>query len=219
MDSRIKVLGVTNSYLNQIIYELREENVQRDRRRFRTNIVRLGMLMAYEISKDLEYEDQLVRTPLGELTMPLLKNQPVLVSVMRAGLPFHQGFLDLFDEADNGFIAAYRHHSKGNDFSIRMEYLACPSLEGRDVIVVDPMIATGSSVVLSCKSLMGLGKPRSLRVVGLIGSDQGVNHVIRQLPEAEVIVGAIDEELTAKAYIVPGLGDVGDLAYGEKAHL
>lgn len=202
--------------MNQFLYELRDERVQQDRMRFRHNLERVGEVMAYEISKQLAYETQQVTTPLGELDMDLLAQQPVLVSVMRAGLPFHQGFLRMFDQADNGFIAAYRHTTRGNEFVIKVEYTAAPRLTGRTVILIDPMIATGKSAVLSYREIAQGESPDQLFIAGVVGSEEGIEYVLRNLPQARIFVGAIDHELTAKSYIVPGLGDAGDLAYGPK---
>jgi len=217
MDSRITNLGATNSYFNTLIYELRDEKLQKDRMRFRTNMERLGILMAYEVSKLLEYESQEVTTPLGTLYMNLLAEQPVLASILRAGIPFHQGFLHLFDKADNGFISAYRHHTKGNEFIVKVEYLAVPEITNRTLVLVDPMIATGKSMVLSYEEIVEeAGKPDKVMLCGVVASEEGLEYVTRKIPHAQVVVGAIDNELTAKAYIVPGLGDAGDLAYGPK---
>lgn len=217
MDKRVHILGNHSSYLNQILYQLRDENVQKDRLRFRTNLEKAGELLAYEISKFLKYEKQEVITPLGRLEMDLLVEQPVLVSILRAGLPLHQGFLRMLDMADNGFISAYRHHTHGNEFIVKVEYLAVPDVAGRDVILVDPMIATGKSMVLSIKELReAYGMPENLFLAGVVGSEEGIEYVLRNIPQAQIFVIAVDNELTAKSYIVPGLGDAGDLAFGPK---
>lgn len=216
MDARIILLSQQASYLNHILQELRDVEVQGDRMRFRTNLEKAGEIMTYEISKTLEYEDRSITTPLGEHTTPLLKEQPVVVSILRAGLPLHQGALRMLDHADNGFISAYRHHTKGNKFIVKVEYLACPSIEGRDVILLDPMIATGQSLVLAYEALLQKGKPKRIIVGGVIASEEGVAYVLKHIPQATVYACAIDGELTAKSYIVPGLGDAGDLAFGEK---
>ncbi len=216
MDTQIQVIGTQNSLVNQIMYELRDETIQQDRLRFRTNMEKLGEILAYEISRHLTYRSKLFRTPLGALELPLPDQQPVLVSILRAGLPLHQGFLRMFDRADNGFISAFRYHTKGNEFIVKLEYAAIPDLEGRDVILVDPMIATGRSLVLAAQELRKQGKPRSLFLAGGVASEDGLSYVRRQLPRARIFVAAVDAELTAKSYIVPGLGDAGDLAYGPK---
>ena len=217
MDARITVLGNRQSYINHFLAEMRDVKVQSDRARFRNNLKRTGALLAYEISKHLSYVDQEITTPLGTLDVPLLEEQPVIMSILRAGLPLHDGFLDFFDHADNGFVSAYRHHTTENDFEIRVEYLAMPDLANRDLILVDPMIATGRSLVLSYKAIIGHGgNPNNIFVAGVIASDEGLEYVLRNIPTAKIFVGAVDHELTAKAYIVPGLGDAGDLAFGPK---
>ena len=216
MDARIKVLGAYNSYLNQLLYELRDASIQQDRMRFRINLNRIGSIMAYEVSKSLAYQPQAVTTPLGTLEMNLLQEQPVLTSILRAGVPFHEGFLHLFDQADNGFISAYRHTTQGNKFIVKVEYAAVPNLDGRTLLLLDPMIATGKSIVLSYKELLGFGQPSQVFICGVLGSDEGVEYVLRNIPQAHIYVVAVDDELTAKSYIVPGLGDAGDLAFGPK---
>ncbi|MEM6806847.1 MAG: uracil phosphoribosyltransferase [Bacteroidota bacterium] len=216
MASQVTILNTEKSVLNQILYELRDREIQTDRMRFRKNLQRTGCLMAYEISKQLDYEEKEVTTPLGQLQMQLPVQSPVLVSILRAGLPLHEGFLDIFDKADNGFISAFRQHTAGNDFIVKVEYQAVPPLHSRDLILIDPMIATGQSIVLSYKSLMEAGTPGRIFIAGLVASDEGLAYVQRHIPKARIFVAAVDKELTAKAYIVPGLGDAGDLAFGEK---
>lgn len=216
MDGRVTIVGQPPSYLNQIMYELRDQNVQQDRMRFRRNLNRLGMLLGYELSKELTYTAREVKTQLGELDMELPEGQPVIASILRAGLPFHQGFLDLFDQADNGFVAAYRHVTRGNDFVINVEYSALPSITGRTLILLDPMIATGKSLVMSYREMLAYGQPEQVLVAGVVASEEGLNYVLRQIPKAKIYVCSVDHELTAKSYIVPGLGDAGDLAFGPK---
>jgi len=212
------VLSQVNTIANHFVAELRDTQVQQDRMRFRNNLERLGMLLAYEISKELAYKNQTVVTPLGQKETPMLVEQPVLITIMRAGLPFYQGFLSMFDCAENGFIGAFRgEYSADNSFQIEMGYLASPTLEGKTVILVDPMLATGQSLV---KALEGLqeshGKPAKIHIVAAIASRPGADFVQEAIPEASIWVGDIDEELNQKSYIVPGLGDAGDLSYGEK---
>lgn len=216
MDINIQVLTKQNSYLSQVMYEIRDRNLQADRRRFRQNLEKIGHILAYEISKNLEYVSEEITTQLGIAEVKILKEQPVLVSILRAGIPLHNGFLDMFDKADNGFISAYRHHTQGNEFIIKMDYMAVPELQGRDVILIDPMIATGRSIVLCYKALRELGEPKSLHIAGVIASEEGLNHVLSHIPQAKIYVADVDFELTARSYIVPGLGDAGDLAFGEK---
>jgi uracil phosphoribosyltransferase len=216
MAATLHIIGKQHSYFNQLLYELREESIQQDRMRFRLNLERVGELMAYEMSKEFAYQPQEVTTSLGKLDMPLLVEQPVVVSILRAGLPFHQGFLRLLDQADNGFISAYRHHTKKNEFIVKVEYVAVPDLSGRTVLLVDPMIATGKSMVLTYEALLQFGQPEKIMVAAVVASEEGVDRVRRRIPNVQLYVGALDKELTAKAYIVPGLGDAGDLAFGPK---
>lgn len=212
-------LGKQNTILNNFVAELRNVEVQGDRMRFRRNLERIGELMAYEISKTLDYEKVAVTTPLGEKETNILVDQPVLATIMRAGLPLHQGFLNVFDKADNAFIAAYRKYDKNEDFEIRIEYYSAANIDGRVLMLVDPMLATGSSLVQCLDGLLHDDmKPKKLHLVAVIGSTEGVDYVKKKLSkyDATLWICDIDDELTAKAYIVPGLGDAGDLAYGEK---
>jgi uracil phosphoribosyltransferase len=211
-------LGLTRSIVNHFIAEVRDVNVQHDRMRFRRNLERLGEIFAYEISKQLNYKDVEVTTPLGSATVPVLTEQPIVATILRAGLPLHQGILNYFDAADNGFVSAYRKHHKDGSFEIKLEYVSCPSLSGRTLILCDPMLATGSSMVSTFRAMLELGAPAHTHIVSVLASTQGVEHVKGQLPMDKVTIwaAAIDEELTAQSYIVPGLGDAGDLAYGEK---
>lgn len=210
-------LSKSNSLVNQFVSELRNVEVQHDRMRFRRNLERIGEIIAYEISKQLNYKEVEVTTPLGTAIMNLAADQPVIGTILRAGLPMHQGFLNYFDHADNAFISAYRKHHKDGSFEIALEYVSCPSLEDRILILCDPMLATGSSIVMTYKAMLQKGMPRHTHIVCAIASTQGVEFVKSQLPETVTIwAAAVDEELTAQAYIVPGLGDAGDLAFGEK---
>lgn len=216
MDSQVHIISRQHSYLNNLLYEIRDVDIQQDRMRFRLNIERIGEILAFEISKSLSYHSQTVTTPLGELEMELLEEQPVIVSILRAGIPFHHGFLRMLDHADNGFISAYRHHTRGNEFIVKVEYMAVPSIAQRSIILVDPMIATGKSLALSYKSLLELGIPDQVIIAGVIASEEGIEYLRKEIPQASIYVAAVDGELTAKAYIVPGLGDAGDLAFGPK---
>lgn len=209
-------LSETNSLASQFVSELRDVNIQKDRFRFRKNMERIGEIFAYEISKFLDWEEREITTPLGTAKHRLLAEQPVLATILRAGLPLHQGLLNFFDNADNAFIAAYRKHSKDGTFFINLEYLTSPSLAGRIVILSDPMLATGSSLVLTIQELMKEGEPKHIHIVSAIASTVGIDYVKRHLPDVTIWAAAVDNELTAKAYIVPGLGDAGDLAFGEK---
>ncbi|TAH44107.1 MAG: uracil phosphoribosyltransferase [Bacteroidetes bacterium] len=211
-------LGLGNSIINQFISEIRDTSIQQDRMRFRRNLERTGEIFAYEISKELAYENSEVTTPLGSAIVPVLKEQPIVATILRAGLPLHQGILNYFDQADNGFISAYRKHHKDGSFEIKLEYVSCPSIEDRVLILCDPMLATGASMVSTYKAMLEMGKPRHTHIVSVLASTQGVEHLKAQLPMERISIwaAAIDEELTAQSYIVPGLGDAGDLAYGKK---
>jgi len=206
-----------NSVFNQYLSEIRDHKIQKDRLRFRKNLERCGEIFAYEISKELSYHKKEVKTPLGVSEDYLIAEQPVLITILRAGLPLHQGLLNVLDKGDNGYISAYRKHNKDGSFDIELEYLACPSLEGRTIILSDPMLATGSSMVLAYKALLSKGKPKHCHVVALISSSEGLEYTQKNLPKnATIWVGAVDQEMTAQSYIVPGLGDAGDLAFGTK---
>lgn len=206
----------TKSIANTFIAELRDENIQKDSMRFRKNMERLGEFFAYEISKSLEYTIQEIVTPLGVSSCEVLTQQPVLATILRAGLPLQQGLLNIFDKAECCFISAYRKVKKSGDFVIQMDYISTPDLEGKVLIMADPMLATGQSMVMCCKELINRYKIAELHIVAAIASTVGVAHVRANLPKAKLWLGAIDEEMTSKSYIVPGLGDAGDLAYGEK---
>ncbi len=212
-------LGEINSVFNQFIAELRNIDVQQDRMRFRRNLERIGEIFAYEISKTFEYEHHEVTTPLGVAEMKLMTAQPVLATILRAGLPMHQGMLNYFDRADNAFISAYRKYSKNEEFKISLEYLSSPDINGRILILSDPMLATGASVVKVMKGLLALGTPSQIHIVSALASVEGIEHIKKHLSlhNITIWVGGIDDELTAQAYIVPGLGDAGDLAYGTKS--
>ena len=210
------VLSQVSSIANNFIAELRDAEIQVDSMRFRRNLERLGEIFAYEISKTFNYIDTEFETPLGTAMVPIMEEQPVLATILRAGLPLHQGLLNFFDKADSAFIAAYRQQTKGGDFTIIKEYVSSPDLNNKIVILSDPMLATGRSAVLSCKELLDQYQIKQLHIVSVIASTEGVAHVKANLPKARLWLGAIDEEMTTKAYIVPGLGDAGDLAYGQK---
>ncbi|MGV3705933.1 MAG: uracil phosphoribosyltransferase [Arcticibacter sp.] len=201
---------------NNFLAELRDAQIQQDSMRFRRNIERLGEIFAYEISKTLEFVETEFETPLGTASVQVIENYPVLATILRAGLPLHQGLLNFFDRADSSFIAAYRKTGKDGKFVIQKEYVSGPNLDGKVVIVSDPLLATGQSMVLTCKELLDRYKIKQLHIVSLIASTEGVAHVKANLPRARLWLGDVDEEMTTKAYIVPGLGDAGDLAFGIK---
>ncbi len=213
------MLNVLTDHLtiaNQFIFELRSAIIQKDRMRFRRNMERLGEIFAMEISKTLEYKNQDVETPLGTTSMQIPAENIILTAILRAGLPLHQGLLNYFDQADNSFISAYRVHSEDGSFIIKTEYFTCPDINNKVVIIADPMIATGSSIDCTLKTLLDLGEPKVIHVVTAIAAKEGLNRIKRLYPQICLWVGDVDDELTAKAYIVPGLGDAGDLSYGNK---
>ena len=213
----VHILGNSNSIINNFIAELRDTEVQKDRMRFRRNLERMGEIFAYEISKHLSFISKEVITPLGVANVPVLSEQPVVAAILRAGLPLHQGVMNFFDHADNAFVSAYRKHHKDGSFDIQIEYVSSPSLHERILILCDPMLATGASMVLTYKELLRKGIPSHTHIVTAIASAEGVEHVKSHLSSNVTIwVGALDEELTAQSYIVPGLGDAGDLAFGLK---
>jgi len=213
------ILGENNSIFNQFIAEIRDEKIQKDTMRFRRNLERTGEIFAYEISKKLDYKTQKTTTPLGEVDIPVLKDIPVLATILRAGLPLHQGLLNYFDRAENSFISAYRKHGKNEqEFSIKLEYMSGPDLTDKTIILSDPMLATGASIITVIKALQQFGKPKHIHIVSLIASSEGIVNVKKGLKQDNFTfwLGAVDDELTATSYIVPGLGDAGDLAYGSK---
>ncbi|MFB6258056.1 MAG: uracil phosphoribosyltransferase [Flavobacteriales bacterium] len=215
----VKVLNETDSVFQHFLAEVRDKEVQKDRMRFRRNLERIGEVLAYEISKGLSYEEDRTETPLGGAEIRKLTQQPVLATILRAGLPFHNGFLNYFDQAESAFLSAYRKPLKNDpeEFEIRLEYMACPPLQDRILILTDPMLASGSSLVTAYKALIEMGRPSKVIVSAIIASDEGVGKVKRNMPEnTEFWIGALDKELTAQSYIVPGLGDAGDLAFGSK---
>ncbi len=218
MQPQVHILDQQNTLFNNFIAELRDQDVQKNRLVFRNNLERIGNVMAYEISKVLNYETVEVTSPLGVAEMNLVAHQPVLATILRAGIPYHNGFLQYFDKADSAFISAYRNH-KGDDeeYEIEVEYQSSPSLEGRVLIILDTMLATGASIHAVYKSLKEFGKPAAIHVASAIGCKEGLSYLEEHMPKStQYWFGALDDELTAKSYIVPGLGDAGDLAYGKK---
>lgn len=211
-------LSLQHSVLNQFIAEIRDANIQKDSMRFRRNLERIGEIFAYEISKTLTYSTVQTTTPLGVADTKQLTEQPVIATILRAGLPMHTGILNYFDQAQNAFISAYRRHHKNNTFEIALEYVSSPDLTGKTVILCDPMLASGSSALLTYKSLLTKGIPKHTHIVAAVASAQGLDHLRSNMPSLNYTIwcGAVDEELTAQAYIVPGLGDAGDLAFGDK---
>jgi uracil phosphoribosyltransferase len=210
-------LSEHNSLLNQFLLEMRSVEIQKDRLRFRRNVERIGEIMAYEISKTLDYSEKQVQTPLGTAAVNTIDNNIVCTTILRAGLPFHQGFLSYFDGAENAFVSAYRKYKDALKFEINIEYIASPSIEGKTLIMIDPMLATGSSLELTYGAMLTKGKPAKVHLATIIASQAGVDYVKRCLPEHVTLwCAVIDPELNSHSYIVPGLGDAGDLAFGIK---
>jgi len=215
---KVNILGDSNSIFNQFISEIRCEVTQKDPMRFRKNLQRLGEIFAYEISKTMDYQTTDVKTPLGVAKVQTLVRQPVLATILRAGLPLQQGLLNVFDHAENAFISAYRKYDTAGEFHIEFEYLASPSLDDKDVILSDPMLASGASMEIGYHALLQKGNPNHVHLVAIIASAQGLEHVVNQITDGNVTlwIGAVDPEMTHLSYIVPGLGDAGDLAFGAK---
>ncbi|MFT4780853.1 MAG: uracil phosphoribosyltransferase [Psychroserpens sp.] len=215
---QIHNLSQEDSILNSFISEIRDVNIQKDRMRFRRNIERIGEVLCYEMSKTLDFAPKTITTPLGRSDTKLFNDDIVLCSILRAGVPLHNGLLNYFDEAENAFISAYRHHKENPEtFEIIVEYLACPSLEGKTLILADPMLATGQSMVATFEALKPFGTPKNIHLVSVIGAQDGVDYVNNHFgKDTHLWIAAIDETLSNKGYIVPGLGDAGDLAFGKK---
>lgn len=213
----VHILGNTNSVFNNFIAEIRDIHIQKDSMRFRKNMERMGEIFAYEISKHLSYIPKEVTTPLGISKENIINEQIVVGTILRAGLPLHQGVLNFFDNAQNAFIAAYRKHHKDGSFDIQVEYISSPDLNDKILILTDPMLATGASITLTYKQILQRGKPKHTHIVSVLASVEGLDYAKKHLPSNVTIwLGAVDDELTAQSYIVPGLGDAGDLAYGTK---
>ena len=215
----IHILSKGNSIFNKFIAQIRDREVQRDSMRFRRNMERIGEVMSYEISRSLNYKTHVVETPLGEASIEMISDKIVLATILRAGLPLHQGFLNYLDDAESAFVSAYRKSSKDGSFKVKVEYISSCNLEGKTLILVDPMLATGTSLVLAYEALIAKGgEPEHTHIASVIASEQGVDYVTRHLPSRTTTLwlGAVDAELTSRSYIVPGIGDAGDLAFGEK---
>ena len=207
-----------NSVLNQFIAEIRDKDIQKDAMRFRRNIERIGEILSYELSKSLNYQNTTLETPFGNKDMALPENKLILCSVLRAGLPLHQGLLNYFDKAENAFISAYRHHPKGgNEFEVIVKYFASPSLTNKTLVLTDPMLATGKTLENTFNALKSHGIPKQIHIISVIGSEEGVNYIKNIFPQdTQLWIATIDEKLNNKGYIIPGIGDAGDLAFGEK---
>ena len=215
---KIVELNQSNTILNRYLAEMRDIHIQKDSLRFRRNIERIGEIMAYEISRDLPYHPLEVQTPLALATENVPAIQPVVATILRAGLPLHQGFINYFDQAENAFVSAFRKYIDEDHFDIHIEYIASPRLDGKTLIITDPMLATGGSMELAYKALLTKGEPAHIHVASIIASRQAVEHVKKTFPADKTTIwcAAVDPELNAHSYIVPGLGDAGDLCYGEK---
>ena len=215
---KVHNFATTPSLVSQYLAEMRDVKIQNDRLRFRRNLERIGEIMAYELSKTLRYKNEKVRTPLGvDASCPVIDEKLVLATIFRAGVPFHQGFLRYFDDAENAFVSAYRKYKEKENFDICIEYLASPNLDGKTLVLCDPMLATGASMELSYKALLTKGTPAKVHVASVIASRHAVDYMASVMPDdAELWVGVIDDKINAHSYIVPGLGDAGDLAYGTK---
>lgn len=218
VDHQIMVINLSkeHSLVSNWVAELRDITIQNDRMRFRRNLERIGEVAAFEISQRLPYVEKEIQTPLGSAVCEVLQEQPVLTTILRAGLALHNGLLSYFDKADNAFVSAYRKHNPDGSFEIALEYLSCPDIDNRILIISDPMLATGSSLVKTIQYLKEEGSPKAIHIVTAIACTVGIEYLRRFVPEAVIWCAAIDDELTAKGYIVPGLGDAGDLAYGSK---
>ena len=216
--NNLHILGAQNSLLNEFISEVRSADVQIDSMRFRRNLERIGEIFAYEISKKMAYAEEEVITPLGIANIPRMQEKPVLATILRAGLPLHQGLLNYFDHAENAFVSTFRKYERDGTFEIQINYLSSPELDGKTLILCDPMLATGQSLALTYEELLAKGDPLHTHIVSIITSRQGLDYVMSKLPfdNCTFWIGAVDEELTAQSFIVPGLGDAGDLAYGIK---
>ncbi|WP_179021474.1 uracil phosphoribosyltransferase [Winogradskyella forsetii] len=215
---QIHNLSETPSILNTFMSELRDKNVQKDSMRFRRNIERIGEIIGYELSKSLDFKKHTIETPLGTSETVLHKNDIVLCSILRAGVPLHNGLLNYFDAAENAFISAYRQHKHNPEsFDIVVEYLACPSLDGKTLILADPMLATGQSMVATFEALKPFGTPKAIHLVSVIGAQPGIDYITKAFDaDVQLWIAAVDDHLNDKGYIIPGLGDAGDLAFGNK---
>jgi len=213
----VNILDSNNSILNKFIGQIRDEVIQKDSLRFRRNIERIGEILAYELSKNLKYKSDSLKTPLGTKILQKLQNEIVLCSILRAGLPLHTGLLNYFDDAENAFISAYRKHTSDTEFEIMVEYLASPNFENKTLILADPMLATGQSLVSVYDGLKKNGTPKEIHIVCVIGSVEGIEFIKNHFPENSTLwIATVDERLNNKGYIVPGLGDAGDLCFGQK---
>lgn len=212
----VHILSKEFSILNEFLHELRDKDIQKDRSKFRKNIERIGQIAAYEISKQFENKIEFTQSPHGIAKVKTLREQPIIATILRAGLPLQKGMADMFDQADLAYISAYRKHKNETEFEIVLEYVATPDINDRILIICDPMLATGQSLVESYQAFVSKGKPKKVFLVSVIGSQQGVDYVLKNIPDADLWIGVIDDTLDKHGYIVPGLGDAGDLSFGVK---
>ncbi len=216
-ETSLYILNKENSIANHFLAEIRKRGFQDDRMRFRKNMERIGELLAYELSKSMAYQAEHITTPLDTIQVPLLSSPPVLISVLRAGLPLHTGFLNFFDQADSGFIGAFRHYEEEESFTIALNYFAYPDITQRAVILIDPMLATGKTLVKAVQSILQQGQPAEIHMAAAIAAPEGLDYLRQHCPfPFSLWIGALDEKLNSNAYIVPGLGDAGDLSFGPK---
>ena len=213
----VHILSKEFSLVSEFLRELRDKEIQQDRARFRKNIERIGQIAAYEISKEMNYDLHFTNTPLGIAQVKKLNEQPVIATILRAGLPLQKGISDMFDQADLAYISAYRKHTNDTEFEIVLEYFATPDINDRIIILCDPMLATGQSLVQTYQAIRERGIPKKVYLVSVIGSKQGVDYVTKHIPNADLWIGVIDDKLDANGYILPGLGDAGDLSFGVKS--
>ncbi|MDA0777790.1 MAG: uracil phosphoribosyltransferase [Bacteroidetes bacterium] len=213
----VHILSKEFSLVSEFLHELRDKEIQQDRARFRKNIERIGQIAAYEISKEMNYDLHFTNTPLGIAQVKKLNEQPVIATILRAGLPLQKGISDMFDQADLAYISAYRKHTNDTEFEIMLEYFATPDINDRIIILCDPMLATGQSLVQTYQAIRKRGIPKKVYLVSVIGSKQGVDYVTKHIPNADLWIGVIDDKLDANGYILPGLGDAGDLSFGVKS--
>jgi len=209
-------LSENNSIIQHYLTQIRDKEIQKDTLRFRKNLFRVAQILAYEISKQLNYETVQAETPLAKVETSIIKEKPIICSILRAGLVMHEGFLDFYDQSDSAFVSAYRKHSSPEEFEIVVEYMASPNLKDKTIVLIDPMLATGRSMYLAYQALCKHGKPKNVFVASLIASEQGLIYVQHYMPNASIYTAAIDKDLNENSYIIPGLGDAGDLAYGIK---